>query len=90
MGSIAKIRPTLALWGARFGFMAYGWDAGVLGGVLQTASFQSAMHVSCPDIRQRSLVLTILVPQYNYNRNDCGGIPSRIRAGLSYRVLSLE
>ncbi|KAL2214964.1 general substrate transporter [Thermoascus aurantiacus ATCC 26904] len=39
----AKIRPTLALWGARFGFMSYGWDAGVLGGVLETTSFQSAM-----------------------------------------------
>jgi hypothetical protein len=41
-----KIRPLLALWGARMGFMSYGWDAGVLGGVLETVPFQSAMQVS--------------------------------------------
>lgn len=40
-----KIRPTLAIWGARMGFMSYGWDAGVLGGVLETAPFQEAMQV---------------------------------------------
>jgi hypothetical protein len=28
------------------GFMSYGWDAGVLGGVLETVPFQSAMQVS--------------------------------------------
>lgn len=28
------------------GFMAYGWDAGVLGGVLETAPFQEAMKVN--------------------------------------------
>jgi hypothetical protein len=39
------IRPTLVLWGVRMGFMSYGWDAGVLGGVLLTKSFQSAMKV---------------------------------------------
>ncbi|KAF2876441.1 sugar transporter-like protein [Massariosphaeria phaeospora] len=38
-----KMRPTLVLWGVRMGFMSYGWDAGVLGGVLQTKAFQSAM-----------------------------------------------
>jgi hypothetical protein len=27
------------------GYMSYGWDAGVLGGVLQTSAFQSAMKV---------------------------------------------
>jgi len=41
----AKIRPNLVLWGVRMGFMSYGWDAGVLGGVLLTPSFQSAMKV---------------------------------------------
>jgi hypothetical protein len=43
----ANIRPTLVLWGVRMGFMSYGWDAGVLGGVLQTRAFQSAMKVCC-------------------------------------------
>ncbi|EEH45061.2 uncharacterized protein PADG_01211 [Paracoccidioides brasiliensis Pb18] len=38
-----KIRPALALWGTRMAFMSYGWDAGVLGGVLETAPFQDAM-----------------------------------------------
>jgi hypothetical protein len=28
------------------GFMSYGWDAGVLGGVLLTKAFQAAMKVS--------------------------------------------
>lgn len=41
-----KIHPNLILWGARMGYMCYGWDAGVLGGILETASFQSAMKVS--------------------------------------------
>jgi len=41
----SKMRPNLVLWGVRMGFMSYGWDAGVLGGVLQTGSFQSAMKV---------------------------------------------
>ena len=27
------------------GFLTFGWDAGVLGGILLTDSFQSAMHV---------------------------------------------
>jgi hypothetical protein len=44
----AKIHPTLALWGARMGFMSYGWDAGVLGGVLETVPFQTAMQASQP------------------------------------------
>ncbi|KAK2735171.1 hypothetical protein FQN55_002261 [Onygenales sp. PD_40] len=39
-----KIHPTLALWGTRMGFMSYGWDAGVLGGVLETVPFQEAMQ----------------------------------------------
>jgi hypothetical protein len=39
------IRPNLVLWGVRMGFMSYGWDAGVLGGVLLTPAFQTAMKV---------------------------------------------
>jgi hypothetical protein len=27
------------------GYMSYGWDAGVLGGILETTAFQSAMKV---------------------------------------------
>lgn len=41
----SKINKNLILWGVRMGFMSYGWDAGVLGGVLQTKAFQSAMKV---------------------------------------------
>lgn len=39
------LRPNLVLWGVRMGFMSYGWDAGVLGGVLLTPAFQTAMKV---------------------------------------------
>lgn len=45
----STIRPTLVLWGVRMGFMSYGWDAGVLGGVLQTPAFQIAMKVCLID-----------------------------------------
>jgi hypothetical protein len=50
-----KMNPRLVLWGVRMGFMSYGWDAGVLGGVLLTPSFQSAMKVS-PSLRQLTTV----------------------------------
>jgi hypothetical protein len=40
-----KIRSSLVLWGVRMGYMSYGWDAGVLGGILETTAFQSAMKV---------------------------------------------
>lgn len=35
-----------ALIGGSLGFVTFGWDAGVLGGVLLTNEFQSAMGVS--------------------------------------------
>ncbi|KAH8591656.1 major facilitator superfamily domain-containing protein [Bisporella sp. PMI_857] len=35
---MGKIGPNLMLWGARMGYMSYGWDVGVFGGVLQTPS----------------------------------------------------
>lgn len=35
-----------ALIGGSLGFVTFGWDAGVLGGVLLTDEFQSAMGVS--------------------------------------------
>ncbi|KAF2260887.1 sugar transporter-like protein [Lojkania enalia] len=50
-----KIRPTLVLWGVRMGFMSYGWDAGVLGGVLQTSAFQSAMKT--PDTTTTAMIV---------------------------------
>ncbi|PGH07084.1 hypothetical protein AJ79_06362 [Helicocarpus griseus UAMH5409] len=50
-----KIRPALALWGTRMGFMSYGWDAGVLGGVLETAPFQEAMQH--PDTTTLSMIV---------------------------------
>lgn len=34
-----------ALIGGSLGFVTFGWDAGVLGGVLLTDEFQSAMGV---------------------------------------------
>jgi hypothetical protein len=40
-----KIHSSLVLWGVRMGYMSYGWDAGVLGGILETTAFQSAMKV---------------------------------------------
>jgi hypothetical protein len=42
-----KIHPSLMLWGVRMGYMSYGWDAGVLGGIIETTEFQSAMKVRC-------------------------------------------
>lgn len=35
-----------AVLAGSFGFLTFGWDAGVLGGVLLTPEFQSAMGVS--------------------------------------------
>ena len=35
-----------ALIGGSLGFVTFGWDAGVLGGVLLTEEFQTAMGVS--------------------------------------------
>ncbi|KAF2658320.1 sugar transporter-like protein [Lophiostoma macrostomum CBS 122681] len=49
------IRPTLVLWGVRMGFMSYGWDAGVLGGVLLTPAFQSAMKA--PDATTTAMIV---------------------------------
>merc|ERR1712032_1213869 len=37
------------------GFMSYGWDAGVLGGVLLTKSFQSAMKA--PDATTTAMIV---------------------------------
>ena len=31
--------------GSGVGFVTFGWDAGVLGGIISTPSFHSAMHV---------------------------------------------
>lgn len=42
---MGKIYPSLVLWGVRMGYMSYGWDAGVLGGIIETEAFQSAMNV---------------------------------------------
>ncbi|KAF2176567.1 general substrate transporter [Zopfia rhizophila CBS 207.26] len=50
-----KINPNLVLWGVRMGFMSYGWDAGVLGGVLQTSAFQSAMKA--PDTTTTAMIV---------------------------------
>ncbi|KAH9862410.1 hypothetical protein J1614_011065 [Plenodomus biglobosus] len=50
-----KMSPTLVLWGVRMGFMSYGWDAGVLGGVLLTPSFQSAMKT--PDATTTAMIV---------------------------------
>ncbi|KAF2475032.1 sugar transporter-like protein [Lindgomyces ingoldianus] len=52
---VTKINPTLVFWGVRMGFMSYGWDAGVLGGVLQTPAFQSTMKV--PDTTTTAMVV---------------------------------
>lgn len=61
MGSAGvKIRPTLALWGARFGFMSYGWDAGVLGGVLETTAFQSAMKVNTLRVSSQEFMMLMV------------------------------
>lgn len=35
----------LAWAGSGVAYLTYGWDAGVLGGILLTKSFQEAMHV---------------------------------------------
>lgn len=91
----AKIRPTLALWGARFGFMSYGWDAGVLGGVLETTSFQSAMKIMIIiTIRNSKFMeknaLTGLVPEYHDPRDDRGLVPARLVAGLLHRRDAVE
>ncbi|ORY12069.1 sugar transporter-like protein [Clohesyomyces aquaticus] len=51
----SKMNPTLVLWGVRMGFMSYGWDAGVLGGVLQTPAFQSAMKI--PDTTTTAMIV---------------------------------
>ncbi|PSN69120.1 sugar transporter-like protein, partial [Corynespora cassiicola Philippines] len=51
----AKIYPSLVTWGVRMGFMSYGWDAGVLGGVLQTESFQSA--IKRPDTNTTAMIV---------------------------------
>jgi hypothetical protein len=43
-----------ALVGGSLGFVTFGWDAGVLGGVLLTEEFQSAMGVRlCISLRYR-------------------------------------
>ena len=54
---IMKINSNLVLWGVRMGYMSYGWDAGVLGGVLQTSAFQNAMKVR-PDGHMETTTLT--------------------------------
>ncbi|KAF2015784.1 sugar transporter-like protein [Aaosphaeria arxii CBS 175.79] len=50
-----KIHPRLVLWGVRMGFVSYGWDAGVLGGVLQTSAFQTAMKA--PDTTTTAMIV---------------------------------
>lgn len=35
-----------ALAGGGIAYLTYGWDAGVLGGIMQTKPFLEAMHVS--------------------------------------------
>lgn len=45
---------TRAIIAGSFGFVTFGWDAGVLGGVLLTPEFQNAIGVST-DVRERVL-----------------------------------
>jgi len=46
MSPKATMNKPRAFAAVLFGFVGYGWDAGVLGGVLQTDAFQHAMKVS--------------------------------------------
>ena len=62
---MGKINPTLVLWGTRMGYMSYGWDAGVLGGVLQTPSFQAAMKVIAQLTVSRRLLTRFQTPDVN-------------------------
>jgi hypothetical protein len=90
----SKMRPNLVLWGVRMGFMSYGWDAGVLGGVLQTEAFQSAMKVRviCHlDFRSSNkMLISPSGTKHDHDIYDRSIIPSRLLARMLYSSLAME
>lgn len=63
-----------SLIGGSLGFVTFGWDAGVLGGVLLTDEFQSAMGVSSSLISgmfgQLAANFLVVVSRHKYNFHD--------------------
>lgn len=62
-----------ALIGGSLGFVTFGWDAGVLGGVLLTDEFQSAMGVSLRlfgAFGQLTANFSTIVSRHEYNFYD--------------------
>jgi hypothetical protein len=62
-----------ALIGGSLGFVTFGWDAGVLGGVLLTNEFQSAMGVSSrlfSIFAQLVANFSIVVSRHEYHFHD--------------------
>lgn len=83
---------TNALLAGSLGFLTFGWDAGVLGGVLLTDEFQSAMGVRLGlfTMLGRSTANSwIVVPRYDYRFHDNISFPVGIMAWL-YDYLRLR
>lgn len=74
-----------ALIGGSLGFVTFGWDAGVLGGVLLTDEFQSAMGVSSclfSIFGQFATNFSIVDARHEYNFHDNVHILAGIMAWL--------
>jgi hypothetical protein len=69
--------------GTVFSMPTYGWDAGVLGGILETTGFQSAMGVSLlpPNNTGKNFILTTDAYDHHHH-NDSLYVSPRIMARL--------
>ena len=86
-----KIYPSLVLWGVRMGYMSYGWDAGVLGGIIETTEFQSAMKVTCERKPcDSTLSNSWAVPQHHNFLHDCCCVSIGLMAWVLYCSFSME
>lgn len=72
-----------AVTAGALGFITFGWDAGVLGGVLLTTPFQEAVGV-CLKIVCEMLKLMEAVPKHNHHLHDYFGVSAGFMARLYY------
>lgn len=75
-----------ALLAGSFGFLTFGWDAGVLGGILLTPEFLASVGVCGHSTPQQSYVLTLTISTESNERvqdfHDHVDIPVGVMAGL--------
>jgi hypothetical protein len=89
-----KIWPVLIYWAVVMGYISYEWNAGVLGGLLQTEAFQSAMKIRynrfAPDMLQCIQLTIVIDTRYKRKCHDYVLVPPHLMVWLRYCRLAME